>query len=91
MTIADREFVDEEVRVQGTATIVDANDFHYVVHWPIPADALTEDQLAKIGNIEIEPTDGMPGSTLSRGTRFKTERTTVKFGEDWGNYSMMVK
>lgn len=70
--------------MQGTATIVDANDFHYVVHWPIPADALTEDQLAKIGNIEIEPTDGMPEQTLPRGTKINFEGTPVKFRDHWG-------
>jgi hypothetical protein len=84
MAVADREFVDEEVRVRGTATIVDATDFHYVVDWPIAADALSEVESAKIGNIEIEPTSGMPEQALPRGTAIDFEGTAIKFRDHWG-------
>lgn len=84
MVVANREYVERKVRVRGRAIVVDANDFHYVVDWPIPAEALTEDQLAKIGNIEIEPADGMPAQALPRGTEIDFEGTAVTFRDNWG-------
>ena len=84
MAVANREYVERKARVRGKAIVVDANDFHYVVDWPIPAEALTEDQLAKIGNIEIEPANGMPTQALPRGTEIDFEGTAVKFRDNWG-------